>query len=327
MMLEPTLDPLPLAPLGASAPAASAERAASSAAAASEPASSASAAASERRGAVIDRRAPIADRRTATPAKTAAAPAAAAAAGALATAPATQTSTAPSPPMDRAFIARNQIVERYLAGTLPPKGATDFERFIRSNPELIDELGMAERVHAGLRLLESSGAPEPWAERPKQFWEKLPFVVGIGAAAVAAVIAALVLLSQLSAAKTRVAQLEQQVIEKPMQPTKSKRTVIVLPAKNGPPTSTTVALAPGEMTELKIDLGFTQYGVFQATLDRENQGRVAVLDNVMKDSNGHLRLQLNPSAFGPGDYLLTIEGLNMRRERLAVAWVGINFGR
>ncbi len=229
--------------------------------------------------------------------------------------------------MTRAFITRNQIVERYLAGTLPPKGASDFERFVRDNPELIDELGLAERVHAGLRLLESSGKPEPWAEQPKRFWEKPPFIVGACGAAAVLLVASVVLLSNLSGARQQIAALKTEVIERPFSPTVSKRTVIVVPAKNGPPTSATVALAPREMTELKIDLGFTQYGVFQATLDRVGQGRVAVLDNIIKDSNGHLRLQLNPSAFGPGDYLLTIDGLNMRRERLPVAWVGINVGR
>jgi len=41
---------------------------------------------------------------------------------------------APTPLMDRDFIARNQIVERYLSGKLPIKGATDFERFCREEP-------------------------------------------------------------------------------------------------------------------------------------------------------------------------------------------------
>ena len=30
--------------------------------------------------------------------------------------------------MDREFIEKNQIVERYLTGKLPPRGVTDFER-------------------------------------------------------------------------------------------------------------------------------------------------------------------------------------------------------
>ena len=59
--------------------------------------------------------------------------------------------------MDRDFIARNQVVERYLSGRLPLKGATEFERFCRENPDVLDELGLAERVNAGLRLLDASG--------------------------------------------------------------------------------------------------------------------------------------------------------------------------
>ena len=63
----------------------------------------------------------------------------------------------PAPAMDREFIIKNQIVERYLAGRLPPKGVTDFERLIRARPELIEELGLADKVHAGLRLLDAAG--------------------------------------------------------------------------------------------------------------------------------------------------------------------------
>ena len=77
--------------------------------------------------------------------------------------------------MDREFIIKNQIVERYLAGRLPPKGVTDFERLIRSRPQLIEELGLADRVNAGLRLLDAAGIAEPWAEKQKKFWEKPAF--------------------------------------------------------------------------------------------------------------------------------------------------------
>src|SRR5688572_15966020 len=91
----------------------------------------------------------------------------------------------PAPAMDREFIIKNQIVERYLAGRLPPKGVTDFEKLIRSRPQLIDELGLAEKVNAGLRLLDAAGLAEPWAEKPKKFWEQPVF--GLAAAALAAV--------------------------------------------------------------------------------------------------------------------------------------------
>src|SRR5262245_33865531 len=91
----------------------------------------------------------------------------------------TSTSLPALPPaMDRDFIIKNQIVERYLAGRLPPKGVTDFEKLIRSRPALIEELGLAEKVNAGLRLLDAAGVAEPWAEKPKKFWESSGFSFG-----------------------------------------------------------------------------------------------------------------------------------------------------
>src|SRR5581483_4138172 len=113
---------------------------------------------------------PAAPAPAAAPIPAAAVPAAAAAA-----------STA-SPAMDRDFIARNQIVERYLSGRLPLKGATDFERFCKDNPDILDEIGLPERVNAGLRLLEASGKHEPWQEAPKPFWQKPQITLGLTAA-------------------------------------------------------------------------------------------------------------------------------------------------
>src|SRR3954462_13614867 len=95
---------------------------------------------------------------------------------------------APAPAMDREFIIKNQIVERYLSGRLPPKGVPDFERLIKSRPELIEALGLADKVNAVLRLLDTAGIAERWAEKPKKFWESPAFTFGAPGLAVAALI-------------------------------------------------------------------------------------------------------------------------------------------
>src|SRR5215203_2023301 len=123
-----------------------------------------------------------------------------------------------APAMDREFIIKNQIVERYLAGRLPPKGVTDFERLIRSRPELIEELGLAEKVNAGLRLLDAAGVAEPWAEKPKKFWEKSAFGLGAAGLAAAALITCAVLALQVSKSNTRNEALKRQNIERPIAP-------------------------------------------------------------------------------------------------------------
>ena len=228
--------------------------------------------------------------------------------------------------MDREFIIKNQIVERYLAGRLPPKGVTDFERLIRSRPQLIEELGLADRVNAGLRLLDAAGIAEPWAEKQKKFWEKPAFgLLGAGLA-FAALIGCAVLAMQVSSRDAAIAKLKQENHDRPVTPSTHKLTHRLYPVRNGPPSSPTVNISAGEFAELKMDLSWTKYQMFKVTIVRADQGRVAEIDGLTKDSNGDLRLSLNAGAFGPGNYDVELQGLNMRREGLPIAWfrIGIN---
>lgn len=229
----------------------------------------------------------------------------------------------PAPAMDREFIIKNQIVERYLAGRLPPKGVTDFERLIRSRPQLIEELGLPEKVNAGLRLLDAAGIAEPWAEKPKKLWEKPAFALGAAALAAAALVGCLVLAMQVSSRNATIEKQAKENLERSIAPSTRKRTIVVEVARNGPPSSPTLTIAHGEFAELKADLTWARYGAYKVSIDRVNQGRVAVIDGLEKDSNGHLRVSLNAGAFGPGDYMVTIEGFNMRRESIPVAWYRI----
>src|SRR6186713_1750734 len=129
----------------------------------------------------------------------------------------------PAPVMDREFIIKNQIVERYLAGRLPPKGVTDFERLIRSRPQLIEELGLPEKVNAGLRLLDAAGIAEPWAEKPKKLWEKPAFAIGAAALAAVALLGCLVLAMQVSSRNATIAKQAQENLERSIAPSTRKR--------------------------------------------------------------------------------------------------------
>src|SRR5205823_5128153 len=136
---------------------------------------------------------------------------------ATAPAPAAPAPTA-SPPMDRDFIARNQIVERYLSGRLPLKGATDFERVCREHPELLDEIGLPERVNAGLRLLEASGKPEPWQDKPQRFWARSQFMLSLLGAAVLLGVGLAMAVSDNAAKSQKIAKLQKQAVERPLDP-------------------------------------------------------------------------------------------------------------
>jgi hypothetical protein len=231
--------------------------------------------------------------------------------------------------MDRDFIARNQVVERYLSGRLPLKGATDFERFCRQHPQILDEIGLPERVNAGLKLLEASGKPEPWQEPARPFWQKPPLILGL---AVAVVILALTLVVAWGATVTRdhrIAALEKQAYERALDPATSTREIRLLPSRAG--ASATPAITIGgpnaQLADFKIDESRSPYHSFRVTIDRIDQGRVGVITNLTKDSNGHLRIALNSSALGPGNYQLTIEGIGWRGEPEPDSWITIGIVR
>jgi len=225
--------------------------------------------------------------------------------------------------MDAQFIERHQIVERYLAGKLPPKGAVDFERWCRANPTLVDGIGLGDRVNAALRLLEASGRPEPWAEKPRRFYERAPaFFAAAAAAAVAAVIA-ITMSVRTSEAERQVAVLEKRVAERPLLPVSETRTLVVQPSRTGPSQRpvATFASRSGELADFKVDVSWSRFTSYRVTIDRIDQGRVAVIANVQRDSNGQLRLGFNTSALGPGDYQVTLDGVDWRGGTSPQAWI------
>jgi len=229
--------------------------------------------------------------------------------------------------MDREFIARNQIVERYIGGRLPLKGAQDFERFCREHPELLDEIGLTDRINAALRLLEAGGRAAPWEPRPKRWWEQLPVLIGTAALTLILAVTCLVIESRLAAQQRASASLQQRALLQPLDPAKSTRTISVIPSRIGPVQHSMVTIGGGEtqMADLKIDLSWSQFTAFRITIDRVDQGRVGVLHNLQRDSGGNLHIELNSSALGPGDYQLTIEGLTWRGDVVPQAWATISF--
>jgi hypothetical protein len=233
----------------------------------------------------------------------------------------------PVPPvMDPDFIARNRIVELYVSGKLPVRGATVFERYCRENPQLLDEIGLPERVHAGLRLLEASGKPEPWQEKPKRFWEGPYVPLALAVLVVVLGIGLLVLNKALSAQLHKVSVLQQLVIDQPLDAATATTTVDIQPTHAGPAAAIAAVIGgtTAQLVNIKIDLTHSDFRAFRVTIDRMNQGRVAILNNLVKDSNGALGFSLNTSALGAGGYQLTIEGLDWRGDPQPDSWAAIS---
>ncbi len=229
--------------------------------------------------------------------------------------------------MDRDFIARNQIVERYFANKLPARGALDFERYCRENPEILDELHVSERVHAGVRLMEAGGISLPWEVRQKRFWEKLPVVIALAVVAIGASATALTYHSLHSTAQSAISGLRSRLATQPLDPIKSTRSMKIDLNREGPPAvaALTVASTRAELAELKLQLGWSAFTQYRVTVDRVGQGRALVLNGLQRDSNGEVRIGVNTSLFGPGDYQFQVEGMSQRGEYSPQGWTTINF--
>jgi hypothetical protein len=62
------------------------------------------------------------------------------------------------------------------------------------------------------------------------------------------------------------------------------------------------------------------------TIDRIGQGRVQVISGLQKDAEGHLRIAQNSTAWPPGNYQLSIEGITPSGGSEPDSWVTIGIG-
>jgi hypothetical protein len=200
-----------------------------------------------------------------------------------------------------------------------------FEQFCRQNPQILDEIGLPERVHTALRLLEASGKPEPWQEKPKQFWERPYVPTALSALVLVLGLSILMLNRQLSEQTRKVSALNQLVIDQPIDAATATTTVDIQPTHVSAKAAiaTVIGGSAAQMVNIKIDTTHSDFRAFRVTIDRLGEGRVEVLNNLIKDSNGELGFSLNTSALGAGTYPLTIEGLDWRGDPQQDSWAAI----
>ena len=91
--------------------------------------------------------------------------------------------------------------------------------------------------------------------------------------------------------------------------------------KPGQPTFALGWLTPPQLLEISIDATESKLTQFQITIDKTDGVRVMQIKRIMRDSNKEVRLSLNSSAFGPGDYLVKVEGYNWRGQTQDVGWI------
>jgi hypothetical protein len=170
---------------------------------------------------------------------------------------------------------------------------------------------------------ESGGSSLPAAaELP--WWQHRAAVIAI--AVFAALLLAWAVMSQLAARRERkaAAELREQVRTLTLRPTSTTQGLRIVPNTRSWSASPDAVLGwpdPPQLVELFLPVAYARpYSVFAITIDKVDQGRVLVLQRVVPDSNRDLRVSLNSSAFGPGEYRIRIQGYTWRGQRVDVGW-------
>lgn len=219
-----------------------------------------------------------------------------------------------APRFDAKFIEDHHLIERYLERKLPAKGARDLENWCRANPAYLDGLKLAERAQASLQLLEATGQPVDLCE-PKTPWWKTPYLlIGLAAIALVSLLAFWALFAKFALLRSELedtrARMQQGSLEQP-----ATQTVLHVSPDRAPgidKARVSVNRSAPQLVDLHVDLNYSKAMQFRLIVDKKDQGRALILNNLLKDSNGELRLTFNTTGVAAGIYNTRIEALPLR---------------
>jgi len=231
--------------------------------------------------------------------------------------------TAP-PRFDRRFIEDHKLVERYLENKLPFKGARDLENWCRAHPEYLNELNLSERAQTSLKLLEASGQPVDLTEPQPPWWKTIHVLIGLGVVAALSLIAFWALLGKYVLLRgeledTRTLMTHGSLVQPA---TSSELRVSPVRAPGIDHARIVVSRAAPQLMDVHIDLGYTNKLMqFRLFVDKKDQGRALILNDLLKDSNGELRMTLNSTGLSVGIYNVRIEALPFRGSPIPIGWL------
>ena len=228
-----------------------------------------------------------------------------------------------APRFDRKFIEDHRLVERYLLGQLPGKGARDLEAYLRVHPEYLDGLKLGVRTQWGLKLLEAVGRPVDLQEARAPWWQSFYVPVACGAAALVSLLALWALFAKYEMLQGRLEDTRHRIAQGPLVQPTTERSVAVTPSRvpGGNPQVVLNRNAP-ELLDLHIDLAYTaKLNQFRLFIDKKDQGRALILNDLVKDSNNELRLTLNSTGLAAGEYTARIEALPFKGSPIPIGWL------
>ena len=231
--------------------------------------------------------------------------------------------TAP-PRFDRKFIEDHKLIERYLENKLPFKGARDLENWCRAHPDYLNELKLSERAQTSLKLLEASGQPLDLREPQPPWWKTIHVLIGLGVVAALSLIAFWAVLGKYVLLRGELDDTRHLMNQGSLVQPATSRELRVSPdrAPGVDHARIVVTRAAPQLMDVHIDLGYTNKLMqFRLFVDKKDQGRALILNDLLKDSNSELRMTLNSSGLSAGIYNVRIEALPFRGSPIPIGWL------
>ncbi len=226
---------------------------------------------------------------------------------------------------DRKFIEDHKLVERYLDNKLPFKGARDLENWCRAHPEFLAELKLSERAHTSLKLLENSGQPQDLGEPTPPWWKSIYVPIGLGVLAFVSVVAFWVMVGKNASLRGQLEDARTLADQGSLVQPATMRNIFVTPDRVEGANKARITLSRSAplLMDVHIDLGYTgkQLDQFRLFVDKKDQGRALVLNDLLKDSNGELHMTVNSTGLAAGIYNVRIEALPPRGIPTPIGWL------
>jgi hypothetical protein len=253
--------------------------------------------------------------------------------------------------MDRKYIEAEHIVDRYLSGDLTVREAREFEAYCNDHPEALKAMPIPVRLkarlakrpaqdsetgvfkaipssatHAALQATEEGFDVEEETRefsRAQGFGGNRTVFIGLVFALIASVAGLVAYAMQANTLNKKMREMERAAKVVQMQAPAGISTYRVSPVRGKPGAATLNVgwMNPPQLMEIYVDVSEGKYNQFMITIDKVDAGRVIQFRRIARDSNRELRLALNSSAFGPGDYLFRIDGYNWRGQTEEVGWL------
>jgi len=205
--------------------------------------------------------------------------------------------------MDRQHIREHQVTERYLNGTLSPAEEKAFEVAYLADPELQEELDLAESMRAAFKDFGASPSVERAAPKPARW---LGFVSSPRYALAASLVAAAALVS------TTALYVQNQGLRGAAGQTFAAagqtRLLPLVSVRGAANPNEIAAPAPDELTVLLLDPGFGDYDVYRAVLTRRDGQEVLRRDGLISSYEELLALAVPGAILSPGTYEIRLSG-------------------